>query len=91
MIKSSISPIRPKPIVTPSASQINWKSPREKQSVAAMRPSHMMRPPIVGVPALERCVLGPSSRTCWPNLRRFNKGIPTYPAASATQNETSTA
>src|SRR5690349_7140536 len=29
----------------------------------------MIRPPIVGVPALAWCSCGPSSRMCWPNSR----------------------
>src|SRR3954471_21516122 len=33
----------------------------------------MIRPPIVGVPALAVCSCGPSSRMCWPNsLTRRN-------------------
>src|ERR1041385_743355 len=34
----------------------------------------MIRPPIVGVPALAWCSWGPSSRMCWPNslTRRYS-------------------
>ena len=32
-------------------------------------------PPIVGVPALVRCVRGPSSRTAWPIFMRVSHAI----------------
>ena len=32
-------------------------------------------PPIVGVPALARCVCGPSSRTAWPIFIRVSQEI----------------
>src|SRR6478736_5361199 len=37
----------------------------------------MIRPPIVGVPALAWCSCGPSSRMCWPNslTRRYSMNL----------------
>src|SRR3954447_17172811 len=39
--------------------------------------SSMIRPPIVGVPALPWCPAGPSSRICWPNsfMRRYSMNL----------------
>src|SRR4028118_1154427 len=53
---------------------------------AARRPISITTPPIVGVPALIRCVSGPSSRTNCPNLRVCKNSMNVDPSATVTRN-----
>src|SRR5918997_637084 len=53
---------------------------------AATRPISITTPPIVGVPALIRCVSGPSSRTNCPNLRVCRNSMNFDPSVTVTKN-----
>ena len=55
---------------------------------APTSPVSMTIPPIVGVPALMRCVCGPSSRTNCPNLRDCKNSMNFEPSKTVTRNAT---
>src|SRR5918997_5804022 len=55
-------------------------------SSAATSPISITTPPIVGVPALIRCVCGPSSRTNCPNFRVCKNSINLDPSVTVTRN-----
>src|SRR3954471_9512510 len=72
-VQSSTKPSSPLAIAvknTPSAAQLYVPRMRNGTDID----STMIRPPIVGVPALPACPAGPSSRICWPNSfsRRYS-------------------
>ena len=50
-----------------------------------------MMPPMVGVPALELCHCGPTSRMDWPACSARSMGKTKRPNASVSKNETSVA
>ena len=43
-----------------------------------------MMPPMVGVPCLDMCQVGPSVRMAWPAFSRCSSGISSWPAMAAT-------
>src|SRR3712207_189991 len=59
---------------------------RATTTSAANSPMSITTPPIVGVPALIRCVSGPSSRTNCPNLRVCRKSMNFDPSVTVTRN-----
>ena len=54
-------------------------------SVETMTPAMIMSPPMVGVPTLERCDLGPSSRIGWP-LPCFTRNRSMMPGPNSMTN-----
>ena len=58
---------------------------------APRRPVSITIPPIVGVPALIRCVWGPSSRTNCPNFRDCKNSMNFEPSKTVTRNATAAA
>ena len=77
MMRTSISCVSAPPCIHRNAMQTN----------AEARPPMMnIRPPIVGVPCLFLCQLGPTSRIVWPNLilcRNGTMNLPSRPVISA--------
>lgn len=73
----------------------NWVTPvpvlRHTARVPKRIAASMMMPPMVGVPALGRWDLGPSSRSVWPNLSFLSSGITNGPSRIAVRALTSTA
>src|SRR5688572_4946213 len=59
---------------------------RPTTTSAAKRPISITTPPIVGVPALIRCVCGPSSRTNCPNFRVCKNSMNLDPSVTVTRN-----
>ena len=57
-------------------------------STAIPMPRMNISPPMVGVPCLERCQVGPSSRMDWPAFSRRSTGIRICPAMAVTPNAT---
>ena len=64
--QSSAQPMAPNPAVTSSTTQTKRFVRLPHRSVVTTIETRISAPPIVGVPALDRCVCGPSSRTDWP-------------------------
>jgi hypothetical protein len=64
--QSSTQPTAPKPRVTKSTTHTYLLLRSAHSSVVTTMEIRISAPPIVGVPALVRCDLGPSSRTAWP-------------------------
>jgi hypothetical protein len=61
--QSSMKPMPPKPAVTKITTHRYWLEISAQISVPARMPARMMKPPMVGVPALATIWLsGPSSR-----------------------------
>ena len=57
------------------------------------RPSGSLAAPyvMVGVPAFDMCVLGPSSRTTWPKRTRRSQRMTAGPSTKATKSDVTTA
>ncbi len=66
--QSSYQPIPPKAIITASTSHTYLLRRSAHSSTEATTVSKISAPPMVGVPALEKCVCGPSCRIGWPPL-----------------------
>ena len=54
-------------------------------------PRMNMSPPMVGVPCLDMCQVGPSSLMDWPAFIRRSTGIKIFPAMADTTKDTSAA
>ena len=50
--------------------------------MATAMPKMNISPPMVGVPCLFLCQLGPTSRMVWPNFSLCRKGIIHFPRAA---------
>ena len=59
----------PKATVVNSTTHTKRLVRSDQSKVETKIATRISAPPMVGVPVLERCVTGPSSRTIWPNLR----------------------
>ena len=64
--QSSYQPIAPKPIITASTTHTYLLRRSAHSSTDASTVSRISAPPMVGVPALVKCVCGPSVRIGWP-------------------------
>ena len=73
--QSSTQPMAPKPAVTSRTTQTKRLVRLPQSSVVTTIDTRISAPPIVGVPALDRCVCGPSSRTDWPIFMRVSHAI----------------
>src|SRR3954452_23241183 len=72
-VQSSMKPSSPQASIVPKTARLaGVRSPRIRYGTAT--DTIMIRPPIVGVPALPWWPAGPSSRICWPNSlsRRYS-------------------
>ncbi len=90
LMKSSRNPTSPSPVMrystspadTVGFSPVMSRPPAQPSTVAVM----MTRPPIVGVPRLVKCAVGPSCRMNWPYCRltrnRTNSGVPSREMSS---------
>ena len=58
--------------------------------IATAMPMMNMRPPMVGVPALVACHLGPTSRISWPAFSRRRAGKITFQPSSPVTAKLST-
>ena len=61
--------------VTPSTTQTKRFDRSAHSSVLAKIAMRISMPPMVGVPALEKWLFGPSSRTTWPTLPNLSFSI----------------
>ena len=52
--------------------------------MAMAMPKMNMSPPMVGVPCLFLCQLGPTSRMVWPNFSLCRKGMIHFPSSAVT-------
>ena len=66
LIQSSHQPIAPKPIMITSTTHTYLLRRSAHSSTDAAIDSRISTPPMVGVPALEKCDCGPSLRIGWP-------------------------
>ncbi len=80
--KSSANPTAPTPASVPRAIHTNRLGTSIQSKVARITEKRMSRPPIVGVPALARCVLGPSARIDWATWNFLSIRIVAGPSAS---------
>jgi len=85
-IKSSAKPISPCPRVTINRVIISaFAGTKIKRDITM--PKRNIAPPIVGVPALLKCALGPSERMVWPNFSFLKTGINNGPDNKVMNNE----
>ena len=66
LIQSSHQPIAPKPSITTSTTHTYLLRRSAHSSTEAAMLVRIRAPPMVGVPALEKCDCGPSLRIGWP-------------------------
>ena len=91
MIQSSYQPMAPKATITASTTQTYLLRKSPHSSTEASTVNRISAPPMVGVPALEKWVLGPSSRIGWPPLYWARRRITTGPHHSDSASEVSAA
>ena len=82
LMKSSAKPTAPKASVTSSANQTKRLVRSAHSRVDTLIAQRISTPPMVGVPVFFRCEAGPSSRTGWPNLKRYSRSIIQGPKAN---------
>jgi hypothetical protein len=82
-----MKPITPQPAVTAVARSTKPLLMSDHSTVGMISVKRIRLPPMVGVPRLEKCDLGPSSRTTWPSWIfcrvRMNQGYRTSDRTSA--------
>ena len=89
--QSSYQPIAPKAAITASTSHTYLLRRSPHSNTEAATEIRISAPPMVGVPALEKWVLGPSSRIGWPPLYWARRRITAGPHHSDSSNAVSAA
>src|SRR6476660_4186278 len=79
LIQSSYQPIAPNATITASTSHTYLLRRSPHSSTEASTVTRISAPPMVGVPALEKCVCGPSVRIGWPPLNSASLRIAAGP------------
>ena len=91
LIQSSYQPIAPKATITSSTVHTYLLRRSPHSSTEARMVSRISAPPMVGVPALEKCDCGPSLRIGWPPLSWPRRRITAGPHHNDRNSEVSAA